>query len=101
MNKEKQIEEMAKIICTPTANKGNCEKCGFKKHCSKFDDATDLYNAGYRKASEVAREICEEIRKGSSICLATQNGVELYHTKSYTIMGMELDEIEKKYTEGE
>ena len=52
MSKEKQIEEMAKIICKPTANKGNCEKCGFKKSCSKFDDATDLYNAGYRKQSE-------------------------------------------------
>ena len=52
MIRDKQIEEMAKIICLPTANKGNCEKCGFKKHCSKFDDATDLYNAGYRKSSE-------------------------------------------------
>jgi hypothetical protein len=50
---------------------------------------------------ETAREVCEEIRKESSICLATQNGVELYHTKSYTIMAMKLDEIEKKYTEGE
>lgn len=59
--KDKQIEDMAKIICLPTANKGNCEKCGFKKHCSKFDDATDLYNAGYRKASDVAREIIEFI----------------------------------------
>lgn len=45
----KQIEEMAKILCKPTANKGNCEKCGFKKDCSKFYDAINLYNAGYRK----------------------------------------------------
>ena len=52
MSNEKQtIEEMARIICKPTANKGNCDKCGFKKQCSKFDDATDLYNAGYRKQS--------------------------------------------------
>ena len=50
--KEKQIEEMARTICEPTANKGNCEKCGFKKKCSKFDDATALYNAGYRKQIE-------------------------------------------------
>lgn len=49
MTKNEQIEEMAKVICKPTANKGNCDKCGFKKQCSKFDDATDLYNAGYRK----------------------------------------------------
>ena len=52
MSKEKQIEEMAKVMCNPTANKGNCEKCEFKKQCSKFDDAADLYNAGYRKQSE-------------------------------------------------
>lgn len=48
----KQIEEMARIIFKPTASKGNCERCGFKKQCSKFDDATDLYNAGYRKQKE-------------------------------------------------
>ena len=53
MKDEKQtIEEMARIICKSTSNKGNCDKCGFKKQCSKFDDATDLYNAGYRKQSE-------------------------------------------------
>ena len=53
MKDEKQtIEEMARIICKPTANKGNCDKCGFKKQCSKFDDATDLYNAGYHKQIE-------------------------------------------------
>jgi hypothetical protein len=61
--RDKQIEEMAKIICLPTANKGNCEKCGFKKHCSKFDDATALYNAGYRKASDVALEVISEVEK--------------------------------------
>lgn len=49
---EKQIEEMAKIMCKPTANKGNCKRCGFHKQCSKFDDARDLYNAGYRKQSD-------------------------------------------------
>lgn len=63
MSRDKQIEEMAKVICAPTANKGNCEKCGFKKHCSKFDDATDLYNAGYRKSQDVVEEIFAEIER--------------------------------------
>lgn len=49
---EKQIEGIARIICKPTANKGNCERCGFRKQCSKFDDAKALYNAGYRKQEE-------------------------------------------------
>lgn len=58
---EKQIEEMAKIICKPTANKGNCERCGFRKQCSKFDNAKDLYNADYRKQSEGAwRKVSEK-----------------------------------------
>ena len=52
MSREMQIEEMARIICKPTSNKGNCEKCGFEKQCSKFDDATRLYNAGYRKQND-------------------------------------------------
>ena len=52
MDREKQIEGMARIICKPTSNKGDCNKCGFKKQCSKFADATNLYNAGYRKQTE-------------------------------------------------
>lgn len=70
-DKQKQIEEMAKIICKNTSNKGNCEECGFRKNkeifvnriCYKFDDAIDLYNAGYRKESDTAREICLKIIK--------------------------------------
>lgn len=67
-DKEKQIEEMANIICKETSNKGLCEKCGFKKHeqfgytyqCHKFDDAQALYNAGYRKIDEGSVVLTEE-----------------------------------------
>lgn len=52
MSRDKQIERMAKIICEPTSNKGNCDKCGFHRRCSKFDDATNLYNANFREQSE-------------------------------------------------
>lgn len=63
--KKQAIEEIASIICKETSNKGVCEKCDFKKHeqfgftyqCSKFDNAEDIYNAGYRKGSDTAREI--------------------------------------------
>ena len=51
IEEEKQIEEIARIICKSTSNEGNCGKCGFNKQCSKFKDATNLYNAGYRKQS--------------------------------------------------
>jgi hypothetical protein len=53
---EKQIEEMARIICADSANKGLCEKCGFNKGCWKFKDAEAIYNAGYRKQSEGENE---------------------------------------------
>lgn len=63
MEQQKQIEAMARIICKPTANKGNCERCGFRKQCSKFDDARVLYNAGFRQQSEVAKEIIAYLKQ--------------------------------------
>ena len=58
---------------------------------SMRDFATDLYNAGYRKASDVAREIFEEIwemfipEKSATGCA--------YYFDMY-----ELVELKKKYT---
>lgn len=49
---------------------------------------------------DTAREIIEEIIAKSSYCVATQNGEEIYETKQYTISAIKLDELEKKYTEG-
>lgn len=51
-DKEKQIEEMAQILCT----KRNpiCDNCVIKiKECDCYDKANALYNAGYRKMDEV------------------------------------------------
>lgn len=94
--RDKQIEEMAKALNGCTAN---CtDDCG----CSEMEHAEVLYNAGYRKKSDVAREIFEEIRAESSYCVASQNGVEIYHTKLYNISAIKLDELKKKYeSEGE
>ena len=68
--KKQAIEEIASIICKETSNKGVCEKCDFKKHkqfgfvyqCSKFDNAEEIYNAGYRKESDTARELAKTIK---------------------------------------
>lgn len=57
MDKQKQIEEMAKIICKDGANNGDCDKCGFHRQCSKFKVAEKLYNAGYRKADDLLKEL--------------------------------------------
>ena len=50
MSKEKQIEEMAKVLC---GMKNSCEGCMWDKvHCNERTYAEEIYNAGYRKQSE-------------------------------------------------
>lgn len=48
MSKEKQIEEMAEVICKHYVKNG----CGRCPDCFCESDALKLYNAGYRKQSE-------------------------------------------------
>jgi hypothetical protein len=60
MTKEKQIEEMAKAMCWEGAD---CSKCDGLLTCDKKYYAPRLVEKGYRKSSEVAREIFEEIEK--------------------------------------
>ena len=71
MDREKQIEEIARII-----------------HGTPFSDmyrAVALYNAGYRKQSEVVMEIFDDILK--------IKGLELHDWEA-------IFELKKKYTDG-
>ena len=81
--KDKQIEEMATIICQNTEFDTMWGEC--------YQSAKALYNAGYRKASAVAREIFEEI---AAIPMRNMPyAVYLnFHNK--------IAELKKKYTEG-
>ena len=63
MSRDMRIEEMALALA-----EGGCgKKCDCievdKFNCHFLHSASVLYNAGYRKASEVAREIFEEIEE--------------------------------------
>jgi hypothetical protein len=58
MSREKQIDELAKYLC-----KNYSPYCSMCPDCYAQEEATALYNAGYRKDSEVAREIIEEAEK--------------------------------------
>jgi hypothetical protein len=50
MSEEKQIEEMAKILC---GMKNGCDGCMWDKvHCNERSYAEEIYNADYRKQSE-------------------------------------------------
>ncbi len=87
--RDKQIEEMAKHCfffegghcCTDIHISKMCE--GESKDCGLYQTLENLHNAGYRKASEVAREIFEEIEKLPTHYAAAK-----------------IAELKKKYTEG-
>ena len=108
MSREKQIEEMAKLLCSTCAetNEKDCEK--FEGVCG-ICDATKLYNAGYRKASEVAEEIFGEIEKNyiefyDRVC--SNHELKLPEVVKELCMYllneefMRIAELKKKYTEG-
>ena len=59
MLREKQIEELGKIIC---GMENGCDGCMWNKaRCNERNYAEEIYKAGYRKQSEVVKEIFEEI----------------------------------------
>ena len=99
-SESEQIEEMAKAIVTVECIKKPCEECKWCGSESATVDCTDyllaehLYNAGYRKQSDVAEKILYEIEElfsspempiGVIPCLASR----------------EYEELKKKHTEGQ
>ena len=57
MDKQKQIEEMARVICGFACDYEKCEICPFNcinAPCEHHDYAINLINAGYRKIPEGA-----------------------------------------------
>ena len=86
MNREKQIEEMAKITCQ-MYRRDKEKKCAGVQECDMkclhYQRCEALYNAGYRKTSDIAREIFEELKSAGLSELR------------YPIIA----ELKKKYTE--
>ena len=58
MTEEKQIEEMAKNVCHLDRN---CDECMTSFECKAMMYAKRFYNAGYRKASEVAEYAIKKV----------------------------------------
>lgn len=88
MEKEKQIEEMAKVLCSLIKDgiRKDCEKCYFKhdgyRHTCKFRKrAIKLYKAGYGNVKEAVKEFAEGLIK---------NGV--YSCKCSTLKEVEVAE---------
>ena len=108
MNRDKQIEDMAEIICQHTSFDTMRDECA--------ESAEALYDAGYRKASDVAREIFEELHREIERALesnykarrerlngrgATDNFVNLIDGKIAALRGIDdfIEYLENKYTE--
>ena len=84
MNRDQQIEEMAQIIAENTEFDTMWDEI--------YASAKALYNAGYRKASEVAREFIKAVDSMLELVTAmTGLNVLAY--------GGKFAELKKKYTE--
>ena len=61
MPREKQIEELGKILC---GMKNGCDGCMWDKvHCNEKNYAEEIYKAGYRKQSEVVDEFVKRLKE--------------------------------------
>ena len=87
MSRDKQIEEMAKYLETIFPTNGIVGGLPIKIKHDYRAYAKLIYTAGYRKASEVAREIIEEAEK---IFMFTCSSLEAY---------TDWQNFKKKYTE--
>lgn len=92
-DKEKQIEEMAKVV---SVNCGECYTCEFNTmpNCIDYLVANELYNAGYRKIDKGSVVLTEEEYEALRL-------IEKYHIKScgknsVVLTTEELEEIRKQ-----
>ena len=93
MSRDKQIEEMAKDVCELYKDFGSCEACDAEldidgEPCIHECFAKAFYNAGYRKASDLAEEIFAEIWRAVIIDIP-----------EYSDCRKAFNELKKKYTE--
>ena len=72
MSEEKQIEKMAWDLCAVPKHPSikSCEQCG-NKHCHAMYYAKRVYNADYRKQSDVINEF---IKRAIDLGVCKDNG---------------------------
>ena len=96
----KQIEEMAKVICFDCENR-SCAVCKDHDYCRSYSVASNLYNAGYRKIADVTGEIFAEIAKCLHIVnfpfINSEGCLTPIHAPYLAIYPNDLAELKKKY----
>ena len=94
----KQIEDLAECLIEIQRNFDEycgkpcreCDLCGVL-NCESHYKAEALYNAGYRKASDVAREIMRDVRQAFLNMVLSNSMGEMYDIEK------RFAEIEKQY----
>lgn len=104
MSREKQIKEMAKTMCK---NYGGCSKCMFFPSCDVKSFAMRLHENGYRKASDVAREVINtalskiQIMISAIKALEESGNITEFNGGAKSVLEIvfkDLAELKKKYT---
>ena len=99
MNKEKQIEEMARSSCSIYDKNNTTTPCGGEMlcdfNCTQYNTCKVLYENGYRKASDVARELFEEIEEVIGIRLIDDD--ILRYEQDLSVNYKALAKLKKKY----
>lgn len=106
---EKQIEEMAKILSQVqtvgivVTESQMDSRNSYTREISNKKIAEHLYNAGYRKQSDTAQEIFAELDARLDKITVVVNPRESFITtfrKTMRKVTAEVEELKKKYTEG-
>lgn len=98
IDREKQIEEIAKVMCGGCPDNKECTHC----LCADWYKAESLHNAGYRKQSEVAKEIFAEIEKllmNQECITEDQRCKEVVDFVLHDYLPRHISELKNKYTE--
>ena len=108
MAKEKQIEEMAREMCHLSKECKTCQICNERYNGGDDDDdelcyfqcvAKEIINHSYRKQSDVAKEIFDEIERILSLnycCCLPQGATEHYEYYEGNI-AKDIAELKNKY----
>lgn len=107
MSKEKQIDEIAKLICTypQCVNYNKIGGCKIAE-CQTVDIAEKLFEQGYRKASSVALEVIGEVEEiinkfYNKHCFKSDlDDIEIDAVINFSDdISTDLDKLKNKYTE--
>lgn len=105
MNREKQIEELGKILC---GMKNGCDGCMWNKvHCNEKNYAKEIYKAGYRKKNEVVDEFVKRLKETPIklslplIGLSTKDGIEAHFDDIMLEVRIAIDRIAEEMKGGE